>query len=115
MVSTGMAPMPPGPRMRVCWMDGGVGLVGGEVLAPELDAAFDGVEVLVGLLVHVREDAGAAGAVGVGVEDAEGGAGGVACDGEGVAAAECDAVAFFEGVGDGRLGCDGDLEAGGAG
>lgn len=96
-------------------LDGGVGLVGGEVLAPELDAAFDGVEVLVGLLVDVREDAGAARAAGVGVEDAEGGARGVAGDGEGVAAGECDAIAFLEGVGSGGLGSGRDPEVGAVG
>jgi len=81
-------------------LDGGVGEKVVEVLAPELDAAFDGVECFVGGFVDVGEDSTAGsvsggGAGGVGVEDAEGTAGGVAGHGEGVAAGERDAEALF--------------------
>lgn len=96
-------------------LDRAVGLEAVEVLPPELDAAFDGVEVFVGLFVDVGEDsgtAGAGGAGGVGVEDAKGAAGGVAGYGKGVAAGEGDAEAFFEGVGLGSLGGGGDPEGG---
>lgn len=53
-------------------LDGSVGLVGVEVLAPELNAAFYGVKVLVCLLVDMREDTRAARAASIGVENAKG-------------------------------------------
>jgi len=62
--------------------------------------------------VHVREYAGPGRAGGVSVEEAEGTAGRVAGDGEGVAAAEGEAVPFFEGVGVGGLRRGGDPEEG---